>query len=157
MTAPRRILTQDRKAHEEIHALLLSAFAYMDGKIDPPSSLYRLTLHDIADTCSAGEVWAIGEPIFACIFLTPRAHALYLGKLAVAEIARGQGHARALIQLAEQRARLRGLNLLELQTRIELTQNQATFRALGFSEIRRGSHPGYERITEVTLQKQLNQ
>ena len=42
---------------------------------------------------------------------------------------------------------------LELQTRIELTENHATFGALGFKKIAETAHPGYSRPTSITMRK----
>jgi predicted GNAT superfamily acetyltransferase len=95
----------------------------------------------------------IGAPPVACVFLTPRPQALYVGKLAVAATERGRGHARALVTLAEARARSLGLPMLELQTRVELTENHATFRALGFVETGRTAHAGYDRPTSITFRR----
>lgn len=131
-------------------ALIQAEFAFMDGRIDPPSSMHRLTAESLA---AAPEVWAIGTPPVACIVLTPRPEALYLGKLAVARSARGQGLARALIDQAEVRARALGLPALELQTRVELTENHSVFRALGFAETGRTAHPGFTRPTSVTFRR----
>jgi ribosomal protein S18 acetylase RimI-like enzyme len=132
-------------------SLLQAAFAGMDGRIDPPSSLHGMTPASLFAT--AGEVWAIGRPPVACVIMTPRAEELYLGKLAVAAAARGQGHCRALITQATLRARSLGLPKLALQTRVELTENQSIFRALGFVETGRSAHPGYLRPTTITFER----
>lgn len=87
------------------------------------------------------------------MFLTPKYGRLYIGKLAVAPEARGQCLAKALISVAEDRARVLNLPLLELQTRIELTENHVTFRRLGFAVTAEARHPGYDRTTDVTMQK----
>lgn len=136
-------------------ALIRAAFAYMDGVIDPPSSMHRLTEADIAQQAAREEVWAIGAPPVACMFLTVKGDWLYLGKLAVAADQRGKGLARQLIELAMQRAQFLGLRGVELQTRIELTANHATFAALGFSETGRSAHPGYSRPTTLTFRRPL--
>lgn len=78
-------------------ALIRAAFAYMDGVIDPPSSMHRLTEGDIARQAREGEVWVLGTPPVACMFLTVKDDWLYLGKLAVASDQRGKGHARRLV------------------------------------------------------------
>ena len=132
-------------------ALIQSAFAFMEGRIDPPSSMHRLTVDDLAQS----EVWVIGAPPLACIVLTPKTDALYLGKLAVAAAERGKGHARTLIDHAEARARALGLSALELQTRIELIENQRTFEAMGFTELARTAHEGYDRPTSITYRRPL--
>lgn len=135
-----------------ILGLLRAEFAYMKGRIDPPSSLHALTRESLPSTT---EVWVIGTPPVACVFLTPELGALYVGKLAVAASHRGQGLARALIDLAEARARALGLPALELQTRVELVENQATFSALGFVETGRTAHPGFDRPTSITFRRDV--
>jgi GNAT superfamily N-acetyltransferase len=135
-----------------ILALLHKAFAYMDARIDPPSSLRDLTPEALSRQASHGEIWIIGAPV-ACVFLTPKPTALYVGKLAVAASHRGHGLARQLIDLAETRARAFHLPALELQTRIELVENQTTFRALGFVEAGRTAHPGFDRPTSITYRR----
>lgn len=144
---PRRIDPSD-PALMAVLTLIRRAFAYMDGVVDPPSSVHRLRLSDLR--APPAEVWATGAPIAACMILTPRAEALYLGKLAVSEAARGRGLARALVATAAERARALRLPAVELQTRVELTGNQAAFAALGFVETGRSAHPGHERPTSIT-------
>ncbi|MDP2087740.1 MAG: GNAT family N-acetyltransferase [Gemmobacter sp.] len=133
--------------------LIQTEFAYMDGVIDPPSSMHRLGVEDIARQASEGEVWVIGAPPVACAFFTVKDDALYVGKLAVDAAHRGQGHARALLDMADRRAAAQGLRWLELQTRIELGANHAAFRRLGFHETGRTAHPGYARPTSVTMRR----
>lgn len=135
--------------------LIRRAFAGMEGRIDPPSSMHALTPESIAAQARSGEVWAVGAPPVACVFLTPKPGALYVGKLAVAEPERKQGHARRLIELAEDRARALGLPALELQVKVELTENQATFRAMGFRQVAATAHPGFDRPTSLTFRKDV--
>ena len=149
---PHRIGAND-PAIPAILALIRDSFAYMDGRIDPPSSVHALTENDIAQHCETAEVWAIDTPPRACIFLKRRGDALYLGKLAVAAEARNLGYARRLVDLAQWRAIDAGLDTLELDVRIELAQNHATFARLGFETIARGAHPGFDRPTFLTMRK----
>ena len=137
----------------EVLALIRSAFAGMEGRIDPPSSVHRLTEQGLAAAAAAGEVWSLGAPVAACMVLTPRPGRLYIGKMAVAAPCRGRGLSRALVALAETRARALSLPLLELQTRIELVENHATFAALGFVETARTAHPGHDRPTSITMER----
>ncbi len=131
----------------------------MEGRIDPPSSAVRLTPSDLADAARAGEVWVLRdsqngpEAVVACMVLTPGPDHLYLGKLAVDEAHRGQGLARLLTDLAVLRARTLGLGSVRLETRVELSENRHTFAALGFTETRRTSHPGYDRPTSITFER----
>jgi GNAT superfamily N-acetyltransferase len=128
----------------------------MDGRIDPPSSMHRLTPETLDDFAEDGEVWAIGNPPLACFILTRRPDSLYLGKIAVARAARGRGLARRLIELADQRARDLGLPWLELQTRVELIDNHAAFTALGFRVTGESAHPGYAQPTSLTFRRPVS-
>ena len=133
--------------------LIQTEFAYMDGRIDPPSSMHRLTVADLARQAETAEVWAVGSLPIACMVLTPKPGSLYLGKLAVAVAHRGQGLARIMVDLACARARALALPVVELQTRVELLNNQAAFRSLGFVEVARTAHTGYDRPTSITFHR----
>lgn len=156
MTAPmppRRLSPHDDMA--PVLRLIQTAFAYMDGRIDPPSSMQRLTVAGIAEQARLGDVWVIGPQPVACMFLTPQPGQLYLGKLATHPDARGQGHARTLLALATRRAKALHLPVLSLKTRVELTENHAFFRALGFRETGRTAHPGFDRPTTLIFTKKI--
>lgn len=124
----------------------------MEGRIDPPSSLRDLTEDALTRQAQTGEIWIIGAPV-ACVFLTPKPGALYIGKLAVAAENRGKGLARRLVDKAEERALAMGLPALELQTRVELFENQAAFSQLGFVEVGRTAHTGFDRPTSITYRR----
>lgn len=139
---------------QAVHALLMAAFATMDGRIDPPSSLLRMSPESFAEEARTKELWAIPDPeggYLACMVLTPQPGQLYLGKLAVAASQRGAGLARLMIAHAVARARALGLPALVLQTRVELTENHATFIRLGFIETGRTAHDGYDTPTSITF------
>ncbi|WP_371170397.1 GNAT family N-acetyltransferase [Aliiroseovarius sp. 2305UL8-7] len=152
---PRRVASSEDMT--PILELLHRAFASMEGRIDPPSSLHRLTAEGIAEQSHTGEVWVIDHK--ACVFLTPKPDytppALYLGKLAVDPVAQGQGLGRQLVKLAEERAHALSFGRLILQTRVELVENHAMFSKLGFRKIAESSHDGYDRITDFTFAKDL--
>jgi len=140
-----------------LHRLLTQSFAFMEGRIDPPSSLGRLTVDGLRVKAAEEDLFLIhdaGRPI-ACLFGTPQPDSYYIGKLAVAAPQRGQGLARALIDAAATRARTLGLPALELQTRVELTENHATFARLGFHQTAATAHPGYDRPTSLTFRRAL--
>jgi GNAT superfamily N-acetyltransferase len=138
-----------------LHALLTEAFAPMAGRIDPPSSLTSMSVEDVVRKAAAEDLFLIRdrERPMACLFAAPRGESYYLGKLAVAQDMRGRGLARGVIEAAGARARSLGLRDLELQTRVELTENHAVFVALGFRETGRTCHPGYARPTSVRFRK----
>ena len=140
-------------ALHEILELIQTSFAYMDDRIDPPSSMHKLTMESISSHCRAGEVWSMGSPPVACMFLKIKNNAMYLGKIAVSEKFRGKGLATHLVDIAEARARSLALPFLELETRIELTENRRTFEKLGFTKIREDAHAGFDRPTFIVMRK----
>jgi N-acetylglutamate synthase-like GNAT family acetyltransferase len=138
---------------EEVRALILAAFAYMDCRIDPPSSALRLTPQSMAADAAKGALLLAesnGE-LVGCAFVRPEADALYVGKLAVRSDLQGSGVGKALIAAARAEARARGLGMLELETRIELTENHAAFARMGFVKTAETAHPGFTRPTSITM------
>ena len=138
-------------------ALIRAAFAYMEDRIDPPSSAHRLTEASLAAMARDAEVWVAeeaGAPV-ACMVLTPEAGSLYLGKLAVAEGCRNQGLARQFVDHALARARELGKAAVTLQTRVELTENHAAFEAMGFRKVAETAHEGFSRPTSITYRRDL--
>ncbi|WP_158967979.1 GNAT family N-acetyltransferase [Chachezhania sediminis] len=149
---PERCLPDDPRV-PDVLSLIQRSFAFMDARINPPSSMVRLTAADVARQCETGEVWIMGTPPVACVFLTLKPDCLYLGKLAVDASARGQGLARVLVDLAEERARDLGLPEVELQVRVELIENHAAFGKMGFVKVGETAHEGYDRPTSITMRK----
>ena len=129
----------------------------MDGVIDPPSSVHRLTSETLREKARSeiGFLALAGDAIVGCAFIAEKTDHFYLGKLAVLPAASGPWHRTPLDGAAEQHAIRAGKPLLELQTRVELTANQRAFRALGFVETGRTAHQGYDRPTSVTMRKRL--
>ena len=138
-----------------LHALISAAFAFMEGRIDPPSSIMAMGPDALRSKAMAEDFFLIrdaGQPI-ACLFGEPRGAVYYVGKLAVAPAHRLAGLARALLDHAGDHARKRGHAALELQTRVELVENHATFARLGFQQTDATAHPGYARPTSLTFQR----
>jgi GNAT superfamily N-acetyltransferase len=142
---------------EALLDLILTSFAYMNDRIDPPSSALKLTPEALAEKARAelGYVALDGEDLLGCMFLRPERECLYLGKLAIAPEAQGRGIGRQLLQIAEGVARERGLSALRLDTRIELTENHAVFAAWGFAKAAEKSHRGFDRATYIEMRKAL--
>lgn len=151
---PARLFRDDPRL-PAVLSLIQNAFAFMDARIEPPSSMHSLKLEDIATQAANGEVWTIGTSPIACVFLKPRGDALYLSKLAVAEPARGQGLAAKLVAVAQSRATQAGLAALELDVRIALTENHAVFKKMGFAVHRDGYHAGFSHPTYFTMRKNI--
>ena len=142
---------------QELLALIVSSFAYMDGVIDPPSSAHQLTPASLAAKAQTeiAYVAVAGETLLGCIFCRPEAGSLYIGKLAVAPAFQGRGAGRLLLAAAENLARNLRLPVLRLETRIELTGNHATFARWGFVRTAENAHPGFSRTTSIEMRKTL--
>ena len=146
---------------DELHDLLMRCFAYMAPRIDPPSSLLRISAADLKRK-SRDEVLFLamdGERLAGCAFVrlesAPDRNCAYVGKLAVDGDYRGQGITRRFMAEVEKLAREHGLDALELQTRIELAENRETFERLDFVKTQENAHEGYDRPTNITMRRRL--
>jgi GNAT superfamily N-acetyltransferase len=155
MSEPRRIQADDPDLPRVLD-LIRRAFAFMDGRINPPSSLGRMSLEDAQTHARQHEVWAIGSPPVAAFFLTIENDHLYLGRLAVDQGHRGQGLARQLFALAETRARVHGLPCIHLSSRVELIENHVVFAAMGYEKSGDGTHEGFDRPTTDHFRKRIS-
>ncbi len=137
--------------------LLHAAFASQEDRIDPPSSLHRLDPELIAEKAAQEQLFlAIDrDTLLGCVFVKMMPAAMYVGKLAVSPEHQGQGIGRRLMQMVEDFACLNGRSRLELETRIELTENHETFAALGYVKVAEHAHEGYGRTTFITMRKIL--
>ncbi|MGZ2458587.1 GNAT family N-acetyltransferase [Rhizobium sp. IY2] len=150
-------LDQSFTRWDELLALILAAFASMNGRIDPPSSALKLTTESLAEKARAeiGHVAIDGEKLIGCLFLRPEADCLYVGKLAVLPEAQGKGIGKRLLTIAEETAASLDLPALRLETRIELTENHTVFAAWGFSRTAEKAHPGFAGTTFIEMRKAI--
>jgi GNAT superfamily N-acetyltransferase len=150
-------LPSDFNRWRELLALIRKSFAYMDGFIDPPSSARLLTADSLREKAE-DEICFLAldkTRLAGCVFAAERGDALYIGKLAADPTLQRLGIGRALMQAVESLASQMGKPALELQTRVELLANHATFRRMGFVEVGRTAHPGFDRPTSITFRKRL--
>ena len=136
-------------------ALLHANYAYMAARIDPPSSLLRMDVAQF-EKKSRDETMILafeGQRLVGCVFAALREDRVYVGKLAVDTALRGRGIARRMMLEAEALARANAKPFLELETRVELTENHRTFAALGYSKVAETAHPGYSRPTSIVMRK----
>lgn len=138
-------------------ALLQQSFAYMDGRIDPPSSLKALDASALQAKADHETLIVArdGTLLVGCGFVDLRPDCAYLGKLAVADAWRRRGVARGIVETAAALARAAGRPVLELQTRVELVENHRSFEAMGFVTVARTAHPGFDRPTSLTMRRTL--
>lgn len=140
---------------EGLLALLRSTYAYMESRIDPPSSLLRMDARQL-EAKARDEVLILAldaERIVGCAFAALREECVYVGKVGVDASARRRGIARRIMQAAEALARDHGRPFLELETRVELIENHQTFGALGFVKVGEAAHAGFDRPTSIRMRK----
>ncbi len=134
-------------------AFLHAAFAYMHDRIDPPSSLLAMDAAALRAKAASETLFVALDDgaLVGCLFARPKDGALYVGKVAVDPRRQGAGVGRALFAAAEALARELALPVMELETRIELSENHAIFGALGFAIVSQHAHPGFARTTYVRM------
>jgi GNAT superfamily N-acetyltransferase len=126
-----------------IRALIDAAYArYLTRMDKPPGPMRR----DYGPSVEAGTTWVTGSPITAVVTLYPRDDHLLIENLAVHPGAQGRGLGRVLMSFAEQEAARRGLSRMALVTHEVMTENQAIYSHLGYTEVDRRAEDGYRRV-----------
>jgi GNAT superfamily N-acetyltransferase len=138
--SPRRATAADLPA---IKALIDAAYArYLTWMDKPPGPMLR----DYGPSVEAGTTWVTGSPITAVLTLYPRDDHLLIENIAVQPAAQGHGLGRVLMSFAEEEAARRGLTRMALVTHEVMTENQAIYARLGYTEVERRAEDGYRRI-----------
>lgn len=137
--------------------LIQSAFAYMENRIDPPSSMRLLTPEILAKKIRQETLFYTREKerLIGCAFADIRNDCVYVGKLSIAKDQQGKGIGKRLMQACEDLACEIGRDELEIQARVELVENQRFFGKLGFVKSGETAHAGYDRPTSITMRKRL--
>ncbi len=138
--------------------LLHESFAYMNDRIDPPSSLHKLDLDGIESKAKQENLIVISKDglLAGCAFFKPLGDAMYIGKVAVSSEFRQQGLAKAMFDEIEKIAVIKNIERLQLETRVELIENHQTFRTMGFKKVAETAHPGYDRATSIIMEKMID-
>lgn len=141
-----------------IAATIAAAFEQYRGKLVPESGAFRETADGIARELAGGAGAIVAErdgAVVGCVMVRPEDGDLYFGRLSVLPAARGLGLAGQLIAAVEAEARARGLPGVRLGVRIALPANQKLFQSLGYREISREAHPGFDHPTSINMRKSL--
>ena len=141
-----------------IAATIATAFAQYRGILVPESSAFRETPEAITTQLAAGSSVIVAErngTMIGCVVTEVLEGDLYFGRLAVLPEARGTGLAKRLIGAVEDEAPRRGLPGVRLGVRIALEANQRLFNSLGYREISREAHPGFDHPTSINMRKPL--
>jgi GNAT superfamily N-acetyltransferase len=103
---------------------------------------------DYAQRIPDGQVWVLEEEgqLLGVVVLTERPESFLLQNVAVAPAAQGNGYGRRLITFAEEEAKRRGHEELQLYTNLLMVENIALYQHLGFREIGRIHEHGFDRV-----------
>ncbi|MEX1035173.1 MAG: GNAT family N-acetyltransferase [Sneathiella sp.] len=137
--------------------LLQAAFAYMETRIDPPSSLRLLTRETVVDKAMEETLFLAWEEgrLVGCCFLKDTGETIYLGKLAIDPKNQKSGIGGLIVDHAITFSKSRGKKRIELQSRVELTEVHDFFHRHGFRQTGATAHTGYDRPTSITMQLEL--
>jgi ribosomal protein S18 acetylase RimI-like enzyme len=126
-----------------IKAIIDAAYAkYLTRMDKQPAPMFR----DYGPSVEDGTTWVAGSPVTAVLTLYPREDHLLVENIAINSDAQGRGLGRALMQFAEQEADRRGFTRMALVTHEAMTENQAIYARLGYTEVNRRAENGYRRI-----------
>jgi ribosomal protein S18 acetylase RimI-like enzyme len=126
-----------------ISAVITAAYTRYLSRMDkPPGPMLR----DYGPSIAAGHTWVVGDPVIGVITLVPESDHLYIENVALDPAAQGRGLGRLLMEFAEQEAARQGLSKMTLLTHEVMTENQAIYAHLGYTEVDRRTENGYRRI-----------
>lgn len=141
-----------------IAATIAAAFEQYRGRLVPESSAFRETPEAIVKQLASDSGAIVAERngmMLGCVMTELLEGDLYFGRLAILPAARGLGLAKLLIAAVEDDARARGLPGVRLGVRIALPDNRRLFNSLGYREISREAHPGFDHPTSINMRKPL--
>ncbi|WP_025898659.1 GNAT family N-acetyltransferase [Sneathiella glossodoripedis] len=152
---PPVIVRRDEKYSQipELLSLIREAFAYMQDRIDPPSSMHLLNETSLTQKCREETLFTatIDDHLVGCAFAKEYQDYIYVGKLAVSQCYQGAGIGQKLLFACRDHALELGKPVLEIQVRVELTENHRFFQNLGFVKTGESAHAGYDRPTSYTF------
>jgi len=136
---------------------LRAAYAPMLGRINPPSFLDTMTTQDIIEKAKTEDFFLAldGDLPIACGFAHGDGPVYEIGKIAVSPTFQRRGLCRDLLATAERQGKLGGAEALQLYVRVELTENQDVYQALGFVQVATFTHPGFDRPTAFILRRPI--
>lgn len=134
-------------------SLIQTSFKDMETRIDPPSSMHQLNEKSLREKANAETLFYVmshGE-LVGCAFACIQEQVLYVGKVSILPDFQGHGIGGLLMVTCKKFAKRSAISELEIQTRIELTENHVFFGKLGFIQIGTTAHSGYDRPTSITM------
>lgn len=152
-----RIMLCGPERAEEIRRLTQVAFRSYD-RLDPPSGAVRESLARVRDDLGrgGGAIAELDEQAVACLRweMDPDG-AFHVRRVAVLPELQGRGIGRTMMGWAEGEARRRGCDVVSVGVRVDLPDNLALYRRLGYEITSEHRHEGYDRTTWFGMRKSL--
>ncbi|MBZ5737573.1 GNAT family N-acetyltransferase [Nocardioides mangrovi] len=103
---------------------------------------------DYAASVAADEAWVADEDgsVVGFVVLVDDGDRMLLSNVAVLPSHHGLGVGRALLTLAEERARARGFARIHLYTHVTMVENQRLYERIGYAETHRTDEAGFARV-----------
>lgn len=133
---------------ERLVEILLAAFAFQDGLVDPPSSAKSVSVSELQWRFARDALFLAHDRdgnVIGQIWIEDIGKDAYLYKLSVDPAIKGGGIGKALVEAACAFARSKDKEKMRLHVRVELEGNIAFFKAQGFEIAGAGVHDGYDR------------
>ena len=130
---------------DAVRALVRRAYAHYVIRLGREPGPMR---DDYAQRIADGQVWVLEEAgeLIGVVVLSERPESFLLQNVAVAPAGQGKGYGRRLITFAEQEAKRRGRDELQLYTHVLMVENIALYQHLDFREIGRIHEQGFDRV-----------
>jgi ribosomal protein S18 acetylase RimI-like enzyme len=135
---------------------IVAAFEEYRGALTPESGALRETAESIAAELESGAGALVAErdgAVVACVMTKSLDDDIYLGRLSVLPNARRCGVARLLVSVIENHAQRQRAPATRLNVRVALPENQRFFASLGYVEIGREAHAGFDEPTFILMRK----
>ena len=143
----------------QVVALIHDSFQEYYGRLNPPSAALRENATTIAAEMEDGStafIARLGEVAIGCVVARAKGNDLYFGRLSVLPKFRGVGAAAQLVGAVEKAAIEGRHDGVLLAVRIALPGNQRFFARLGYSEIGRTAHAGFDHPTSIDMRKSID-
>ena len=129
---------------ERAYGVYVERIGMRPGPMDDDyrEKIHRGLVHVVED---GGEDGAAAE-VVGLIVLVEREDRLLIENVAVEPGCQGAGVGRFLLEFAEQRARLAGVDTVALYTHQKMSENLALYARLGYEEDERRREDGYSRV-----------